>query len=250
MNPDIVASPTEMKLIALLGKGYKGNEAAQAVGVTEGFVSQCLSEDWFAQEVAALKLKNLQKHQLLDEKYDDFEEEMLDKLRKMSKLLIKPMEIAKVLQIANGAKRKSHVHTDHTTLTQNIVQLTIPPALAARFVSNANSQVVEVHDGTGRSQALVTVTSGQLEELSREINPAREFGAEERLDYVDGPFESRSIGREEAEESSGNTAAEIPKSINASSVEALYNEHFSGELASKRLKESLRSTVQITAEDL
>lgn len=244
MNTDIVASPTQEKLIALLGKGYKGIEAAQAVGVTEGYVSQCLSEDWFAQEVARLRLQNLQRHQLLDEKYDTFEEEMLGKLQKMSKLLIKPMEIAKVLQIVNGAKRKSHVHTDHTTLTQNIVQISIPPALAARFTSNANNQVVEVTDGTGRAQALVTVTSGQLEGLTREASNVRE---RERLDYVDGT--SQRIGTYQAEESE-TAGVKGSETIDAGSVEALYRKHFSRELASEGLKQSLRSTVQITAEDL
>lgn len=250
MNQDIVASPTQAKLMALLGKGYKGIEAAQAVGVTEGYVSQMMSEDWFAQEVAKLRLKNLQRHQLLDEKYDNFEEEMLDKLQKFGKMLIKPMEIAKVLQIVNGAKRKSHVHTDHTTLTQNIVQISIPPALAARFTSNANNQVVEVQDGTGRTQALVTVTSGQLEELSRDVTPARELGATQGLDYVDGSFESLSIGSQTGSKEPETSGAKIPESINASSVEELYKKHFSREIAAKGLKESLRSTVQITAEDL
>lgn len=240
MNQDIVASPTQQKLIALLGKGYKGIEAAQAVGVTEGYVSQCMSEDWFAQEVARLRLVNLQKHQLLDDKYDSFEEVMLDKLEKMSKMLIKPMEIAKVLQIVNGAKRKSHVHTDHTTLTQNIVQISIPPALAARFTSNANNQVVEVTDGSGRAQALVTVTSGQLEGLSREVGKAREL---ERLDYANGNFRVSGSSEE-------TVSSEIPQTINASSIERLYEREFSAELASKGLKESLRSTSQITAEDL
>jgi len=244
MNPDIVASPTQSKLIALLGKGYKGIEAAQAVGCTEGYVSQMLSEDWFAQEVAKLRLHNLQRHQLLDEKYDTFEEEMLGKLQKMSKLLIKPMEIAKVLQIVNGAKRKSHVHTDHTTLTQNIVQISIPPALAARFTSNANNQVVEVTDGTGRAQALVTVTSGQLEGLTREASRVRE---QERLDHVDGTYQRLGTTGQEESETSGTKVSET---LNAGSVEALYHEHFARKIASEGLKQSLRSTVQITAEDL
>lgn len=240
MDQSIVTSPNQQKLMGLLGKGYTAAQSAQAVGVTESYVSQLLSEDWFAQEVQRLKFVNLAKHQNLDEKYDTFEEAMLDKLEKMSKLLIKPMEIAKVLQIVNGAKRKSHVNTDHATITQNIVNLNIPIALANKFVTNANNQVVEVSDATGRTQALITVASGQLEGLSREAGAARELKG---LDSINGTY-SR-IGA--SEESNGRaTEAEVPQTLHANSLNSLIQ----GQLAEKGLRESLRSSRQVTVEDL
>lgn len=244
MDQTIVTSPTQQKLLGLLGKGYTAAQSAQATGVTEGYVSQLMSEDWFAEKVQELRFLNLAKHQQLDEKYDDFEEEMLDKLKKMSKMLIKPMEIAKVLQIVNGAKRKSVTNTDPATLTQNIVQLNIPIAIANKFTTNANNQVVEVSDAKGRTQALVTVTSGQLEGLSREI---RKTGEVEGLDIIDV---GNNGGRVLETKESGTIEAKVPKTFNASSLDKLCRENISYELASKGLKESLRSTHKVTAEDL
>ena len=232
MEQKIVTSPTEQKLIGLLGKGYTQAEAAQATGVTDGFVSQLLSEDWFAEEVQKLRFAALAKHRNLDEQYDDFEEVLLGKLKKMSSLLVKPMEIASVLNTINKATRKSHGSSGPSTLTQNIVNLTIPVALANKFVTNANNQVVEVTDGDGRSQALVTIASGQLEGLSREAGAAREVA---RLDCIDGTFAN-----------AASPSSELQQTINA----ADFNRLVQGELASQGLKESLRSTRQVTAEDL
>lgn len=232
MEQRIVTSPTEQKLMGLLGKGYTQAQAAQATGVSEGFVSQLLSEDWFAEEVQKLRFAALAKHQGLDEKYDDFEEVLLEKLKKMAGLLVKPKDIASVLNIVNKATRKSVTNTGPSTLTQNIVNLTIPVALANKFVTNANNQVVEVTDGDGRSQALVTIASGQLEGLSREAGAVREL---ERLDCTDGTFANAS-----------NPSSELQQTINASNLDKLIQ----GELAPQRLKESLRSTRQVTAEDL
>lgn len=230
MEQKIVTSPAEQKLIGLLGKGYTQAQAAQATGVTEGYVSQLLSEDWFAEEVQKLRFIALAKHKGLDENYDDFEEVLLEKLKKMSSLLVKPKDIAGVLNIINKATRKSLTNNGPSTLTQNIVNLTIPVALANKFVTNANNQVVEVTDGDGRSQALVTIASGQLEGLSREASTAREVA---RLDSIDGSY-------------TNIPSSELKQTINASNLDRLIE----GELASQRLKESLRSSRQVTAEDL
>lgn len=162
-------TPSQGKILEMLGRGYSQVIVADTVGVTEGYVSQLLSEDWFAQEVQRKKFEYMQKHTLLDDKYDTLEERLLGKLDKSVSMLIKPMDIAKVLQVINGAKRKGVQQNDPATLVQNIVQLNIPVQLAQKFITNANSQVVEIQHGEDTSQPLVTIANGSLERLAREV---------------------------------------------------------------------------------
>lgn len=166
---------TQERALALLGSGYPAPVVASSVGVTESYISQLMSLDWFSAQVQELKFLNLKKHTELDDAYDDLEEKLLKKLDKLVPLLIKPMDVTRVLQTVNSAKRRGAGSSEVGHITQNIVQLSLPPALMQRFIKNANNQIVEVQDGTGQQNSLVTTSSGSLERLSREVREADEL---------------------------------------------------------------------------
>lgn len=174
-STDIQMNATQERALALLGSGYPAPVVASSVGVSESYISQLMSMDWFSAQVQELKFLNLKKHTELDDAYDDLEEKLLKKLDKLIPLLIKPMDVTRVLQTVNGAKRRGAGSSEVGHITQNIVQLSLPPALMQRFIKNANNQIVEVQDGTGQQNSLVTTSSGSLERLSREAREADEL---------------------------------------------------------------------------
>lgn len=166
---DAKLTPTQRQMLELLGKGYPASATAQALGVTESYVSQMVALPWFAEEVQRLRFHNLQKQTKLDEKYDDFEDELLDRLKKMSKLLVKPLEINRVLQTINSAKRRGVQAPDQATLAQRAVQINLPATIINTFITNSANQVVEIRDDKNTPTELITIPSGALEGLSGEL---------------------------------------------------------------------------------
>lgn len=220
---------TQERALSLLGSGYPAPIVASSVGVSESYISQLMSLDWFSAQVQELKFLNLKKHTELDDAYDDLEEKLLKKLDKLVPLLIKPMDISRVLQTVNGAKRRGAGSSEVGHITQNIVQLSLPPALLQRFIKNANNQIVEVQDGTGQQNSLVTTSSGSLERLSRE---ARE--ADELSDSLRG-----TIFAEHTESGQGKVISSEELAVLANSKALI-----------KGLNESGRTKAPLSAEDL
>lgn len=220
---------TQERIMSLLGSGYPAPVVASSAGVTESYVSQLMSLDWFSAQVQELKFLNLKKHTELDDAYDDLEDKLLKKLDKLVPLIVRPMDVARVLQTVNAAKRRGAGSSEVGHITQNIVNLTLPPALMQRFVKNANNQIVEVQDGTGQQNSLVTTSSGSLERLSREAREAEELSESLRGSIL-------------AEHSSSGQS----QTISPEELELLSN----SKALIKGLNESGRTKAALTAEDL
>lgn len=225
-NTTPTMNATQERALSLLGAGFPPAIVAASIGVSESYISQCMSLSWFSSQVQELKFLNLQKHTELDSMYDDLEEKLVRKLDKLVPLLVKPMDITRVLQTVNNAKRRGAGSSDVGMVTQNIVQLTLPPALMQRFIKNANNQIVEVQDGTGQQNSLVTTSSGSLERLSREVRETEEL---------------RELGN-----SSNRTELESEKTISSEVLKQLAD----SKTLIKRLNESGRTSPALTAEDL
>lgn len=171
-STDTKMNATQEKMMSLLGGGYPPAVVASSLGVSESYVSQMMSLDWFSGMVQEIKFLNLRKHTEMDDKYDDLEDKLLNKLDKLIPFLVRPMDVTRVLQTVNAAKRKGAGNATPGTMNQNIIQLSIPPALFQRFTANVHNQIVEVHNGTGQQNSIVTTSSGSLERLSRETREA------------------------------------------------------------------------------
>ena len=151
---------TESRALALLGQGLGPETVASAIGVSVSRISQLLSETEFAASVAELRFKNLSKHNERDNEYDRLEDELISKMRDLMPFMVRPMEVARVLQIINAAKRRGSSTPESITNQQTVVQLNMPVSIYQKFTVNANNQVIQAGQ-----QQLITVQSGNMAKL-------------------------------------------------------------------------------------
>lgn len=156
----VVRSSTETRALKLLGDGLSPDVVASALGVSPSRISQLLSEENFAQEVAELRYKNLAAHTERDGKYDDLEDKLLKKLEGTLSMLFDPMKIAKILQTINQAKRRGAQAPEHLTEKSAVVHLNMPTQIIQQFIKNTNNQIVKIDD-----QDLITVQSSNMSKL-------------------------------------------------------------------------------------
>jgi len=151
---------TESRALQLLGQGLGAEMVASAVGVSVSRISQLLSETEFAAQVADLRFRNLSKHNERDAEYDKLEDELILKMRDLMPFMVRPMEVARVLQIINQAKRRGSSTPESITNQQTVVQLNMPISVYQKFTVNANNQVIQAGQ-----QQLITVQSGNMAKL-------------------------------------------------------------------------------------
>ncbi len=160
-------SATDSKVLTLLGQGFAPEMVATAVGVSPARISQLLSQDEFAQQVAELRYKQLAAHTERDSKYDTLEDQILNRLKTSLSMVFDPMKLAKLLQVVNSAKRRGAAAPEHLTTQQAVVQLNIPTAILQQFQVNINQQVVKAGE-----QDLITVQSANMTKLLQQMQPA------------------------------------------------------------------------------
>lgn len=157
---NLVLSSTESRALNLLGKGIIPAQVASALGLTESAISQLLSKPDFAEKVAELRYKNLLQHSERDSKADSIEDKLLKKLNDLIPYLMRPLEVARIYQIVNGAKRRGQSAPESITQTQEVVQLIMPIAITNKFTVNSANQVIQAG-----AQPLITVQSGGMQAL-------------------------------------------------------------------------------------
>jgi hypothetical protein len=152
-----VASSTEERAAALLGSGLPPETVAASLGISPSRISQLLSTETFAAQVADLRYQNLAKHNARDSSYDTLEDDLLVRLRDCLPLMHRPMEILKAIQVINAAKRRGQSTPESIIEKQSIISLTIPVQIVNKFQTNLQNQVVKAGD-----QSLFTMQSGTL----------------------------------------------------------------------------------------
>jgi len=153
-------SATETKALNLLGQGFAPEMVASAIGVSPSRISQLLSQDGFAEQVAAARFQNLASQTERDSKYDTLEDQLLERLSKSLGMLFDPLKIAKLLQVVNAAKRRGAAAPENITPQSTVVNLNMPTQIFQQFTTNVNNQVIKAG-----SQELVTMQSGRMREL-------------------------------------------------------------------------------------
>ena len=170
---------TRDRALQLLGQGLGTSVVASALGVTDARVSQLLAEQGFADEVQKLRFDSLQKSTSLDSSYTDLEETLLQKLENVIPLINKPRDLLQAINVVNGAKRRGQDSPDSASMSAKVVQLSLPPSLQQKFITNVFNQVVEVKDGQGNANSLVTVDSQSLTRVLEQQEAAKELPASE-----------------------------------------------------------------------
>jgi predicted transcriptional regulator len=147
----------QRKALSLLGQGISSVMVASTLGVSESLISQYIADSRFASEVTARKLKALQVQTDIDNKYATAENNLLDKLLKTIPLITKPMDILRGIQVINATKRRGMSDAPVAQHNTQIVQINLPAAMAAKFITNTANQIVEIQDSEG-ARSLVTST--------------------------------------------------------------------------------------------
>jgi hypothetical protein len=148
---------TTERALSLLGSGVGPEQTALALGVSPSYISQLLSDEQFSIKVAELRFNNLAAHSARDSSYDQLEEQLIDKIKDLLPLMIRPMEVLKAIQVINAAKRRGQSAPESIINQQNIVQISMPTTIINNFTVNKENQAVQ----TG-NQELVTIQSGVL----------------------------------------------------------------------------------------
>lgn len=160
MSSTTERSATEVKALSLLGQGISAVLVASTLGISESRVSQLLSDETFANEVRELRFAALAKHNERDAAADTIESALLGQLKDAIPLLMRPMEIARVLGTVNALKRRGASSPETMHERSAIVTITMPKQITQKFVTNINNQVIKA--GT---QELITIQSGSMDAL-------------------------------------------------------------------------------------
>lgn len=145
------------RIIALLGNGVSPAIAASAVGCTESYISQLISDESVAARVSALRFDNLQAASDRDKKADVIEDELLDKLKLTLPMMMRPAEIVRSLAVVNALKRRASSAPETMHIHNQVINLQLPQHTALRVSMSASREIVEVEGRT-----LVTMPASQL----------------------------------------------------------------------------------------
>jgi transcriptional regulator with XRE-family HTH domain len=169
-----VASTIEQRALELLGQGVQQSQVASALGVSESYISQLLSDTLFAEKVTQLRFEKLKANNARDAKYDALEDTLLNQFEQALPFIVKPFELMRALKTVNEAKRRGQITNDQTEIAGKVVALVMPTKIIERYVITGTNQVVEVGN-----QPLLTIQPEKLKELverqpqNEQIEPQR-----------------------------------------------------------------------------
>lgn len=147
---------TSSQVAELLKYNMKRVDIATELGLTPGAVTQA------AARLPVVDEPLTPQHAELDSTYDSIEAKLLKQLDKTIPLLMRPMEISRVLQTINAAKRRGGP-LKAASAAPTVLQLNLPIAIQNRFVLNSNNQVI-----SAGAQDLVTIPSSAVSRLAAE----------------------------------------------------------------------------------
>jgi hypothetical protein len=165
---DIHLSQSDERILTLLGQGIEPRIVAAAVGVSESYISQKISESVFAARVAELRYETLAAHSVRDNKYDDLEDSLIERMKNCLPMMYNPMEVLAAVRVINGAKRRGAAMNPSAQSSAPVVQLTMPIQIINQYRMNINNQVIRAGQ-----QDLTTVQSGSMKTLLSKTKEAQ-----------------------------------------------------------------------------
>jgi hypothetical protein len=156
------------KVLNFLKGGCTPIQAAQAVGVTIGYVSQLCKEEDFQAQIAQKLQADFEKAIETDKNLDEIEHTLSDKLKKLVPFMVGLDDILKTMKVVQGQKRKVapsiNPGQDSGGSGAKIVTLVLPKVLVQNFITNPNSEIVAV-DG----KEMITLNSQSLDSLAKRV---------------------------------------------------------------------------------
>lgn len=200
------------RVVQLLGSGLSAEVVATAVGCEPSYISQLLADDEFAKKVSELRVQNLQAATKRDNKWDEIEDKLLDKLKDSVEYIMKPREILAALATVNGAKRRGATAQESLIINNTVVTLSLPQKAVHNFVVNQINQVIGVND-----QSLLTMPSMNVKSL---LQQAKSLAAPDlaKLENKDGHQDDRNV---KAESPAARLRARLAKPATRASADDL-----------------------------
>ncbi len=201
------------RVIQLLGSGLSAEVVATAVGCEPSYISQLLADDEFAKKVSELRIQNLQAATKRDNKWDEIEDKLLDKLKDSVEYIMKPREILAALATVNSAKRRGATAQESLTINNTVVNLTLPQKAVHNFVVNQTNQVIGIND-----QSLLTMPSMNVKSLLQQAKSLADTQNLANLENKDGSQDDRNV---KAESPAARLRARLAKPATRASADDL-----------------------------
>lgn len=159
-----IYSGTAARCIKLQGSGCTQAEAARALGITEGQVSQWNAEPDFVFQINQLVKKTFAEQSKIDENYNSIELQLSDRLTKAVEHVYDADKILRILKFTNEAKRRiaSPLNPEGEGSGLKPVALILPVFVAQEFMLSPNNEVIGIN---GRE--LTTLPSKDIGALAK-----------------------------------------------------------------------------------
>ena len=145
------------RIVEMLSAGIRPTNVAEAVGVTESYISQIAEE--CKDQILAARATRTSQHIQHDLTLDTVEDRALGRLSQVLNTVTDPMKLAGVFKVLNGAKRR-HESLGNQQSTATVVELELPQIAKVAIRMNTQKQVIEVG---GRS--MITMQSTAVEKM-------------------------------------------------------------------------------------
>lgn len=145
-----MSSSIRDKIIEMLGHGVSQTVVAEAVGVTDGYVSQLLERQDVREEVAAKKSQKLADHIEVDSGIESAERKALRLIdKKLDSPLVSLSDATKTFAVLNAARKKSELGTmGNNAAGVDTVTFVLPRAAKILIQVNTDNQIIEVDGKT------------------------------------------------------------------------------------------------------
>jgi hypothetical protein len=182
------------RAIKLLGSGIGPAAVATTLGCDPSYISQLLMQDEYRDRVLALRMESLHQQTARDKKIDALEDAVLEKLENLLPYITNVKQALTAFQLLNAAKRRGAAVSGDINLTQNVVQINLPPVAREFFFPkmNAQGEVVQVGEQITVTKSLQTLmqermhaklqerktSAHDVQEIKNEAQPASERSGE------------------------------------------------------------------------
>lgn len=160
---------TRDKIIGYLAAGVSQTLAAEAAGVSDGYVSQLLDSPGVREEIAAKKSVKLERHIEVDDTIESNEKKALQIMgRKLDSPVVSLGDAIKAFSVLNAAKKKADAGAAGNNAGQvDTVTFVLPKAARTMIQINSDNQIIEV-DGRTTAPLPSKALPSMQKELARQ----------------------------------------------------------------------------------
>lgn len=157
------------QILEMLARGFKRGQIKEALGVSDSYISELVSEN--TERLEELKQKFAEER--LDAKYTDIEESALREIKNQISVMETPL-LLRTLEVVQKARQKAIPAAPINNFNITKVQLTLPSTIdKTELVVNSKAEVV----GFGE-QSLAALPSSALPQLFQKLKEKQNVPAQ------------------------------------------------------------------------